>query len=117
MKLLELQQRFSLMAAQLIGHAVSLGFGVTLGEAWRPPETARMYAKSGKGIAGSLHCERLAIDLNLFAGDAYLTDYASYKQLGEWWESVGTKEFPTCWGGRFKSRDANHFSVGYNGRK
>ncbi len=69
--------------------------------------------KNGKGIANSLHCQRLAVDFNLFINGIYQTDTAAYKPLGEYWESLGG-----AWGGRFKSRpDGNHFSFEYNGYK
>lgn len=117
MKLIELQKAFSLKVAQLIGHAYSEGYSITFGEAYRPPETAELYAKQGRGSKTSLHCDRLAIDLNVFKDGKYLTDAESYRDLGEYWESLGTSEIPTRWGGYFSSGDANHFSVEYNGRK
>jgi len=116
MKLLELQKRFTYLVAELIGHAYSLGFALTFGETWRPPETAVLYAKQGKGIKNSLHCDRLAIDLNLFRGDNYLVDVESYRPLGEFWETLGTSKYRTIWGGSWGS-DAGHFSVGFGGRK
>lgn len=114
-----LQQKqfvFTRLMAELIGHAYSEGYTMTVGEAWRPPETAAIYAKRGKGIKGSLHTSRLAIDLNLFKGGKYLTGSESYRSLGEYWESLSKKpEYECCWGGRFQ--DGNHFSMSYGGRK
>ena len=106
----EKQSRFARMVARLIDAADSLGYEITLGEAWRPPETAKMYEEQGKGIANSLHCDRLAIDINLFLGGAYLTETADHRQLGEFWESIGG-----TWGGRFG--DGNHYSLEHEGRK
>ncbi|MGO3686517.1 MAG: M15 family metallopeptidase, partial [Proteus vulgaris] len=41
----------------------------------------------------------------------YLTATSDYKELGEYWESLGGS-----WGGRFKTRpDGNHFSLEHNG--
>lgn len=108
--LLQKQKRFAAMAAELIRKANQMGFGVTLGEAWRTPEQAKLNAQKKTGIKNSLHCDRLAIDINLFADDVYLTNSESYQQLGEYWESIGG-----TWGGRFG--DGNHFSLEHNGRK
>jgi hypothetical protein len=71
---------------------------VTLGEAWRSPEEAARLAKTGKGIARSLHTERLAIDLNLFKSGQYLFGTEDHRELGEWWEA---QDALARWGGRF----------------
>lgn len=106
----EKQSRFARMVAQLIDHATTLGYDVTLGEAYRSPEEAARLAKAGRGIARSLHGDRLAIDINLFKGGQYLNTTEDHRQLGEWWESIGG-----AWGGRF--RDGNHYSLAHDGRK
>lgn len=116
MKLSELQKKFTLLTAELIAYAYSHGYSLTFGEAYRPPETAALYAKQGRGSAKSLHCQRLAIDFNLFLGNQYLTDSKDYEFLGEHWEQLGNDEFRTRWGGRFKNADGNHFSIEYEGR-
>lgn len=116
MKLLELQKRFTLLIAELIGHAYSQGHALTFGEAWRPPETAALYAKQGRGSKNSLHCVRLAVDLNLFKGSEYLAEAAAYKPLGDWWKGLSNDEYKCRWGGDFKSGDANHFSIEWEGR-
>lgn len=107
------QRRFSLMVAQLIMKAYEMGYEISLGEAHRPPEVAKLYAKDGRGISNSLHCDRLAIDLNLFKNGVYLHKSESYKELGTFWESIGGS-----WGGRWtKPVDGNHFSLSHGGRK
>lgn len=114
-ELLQLQTKFSLLVAELIKSAGDMGYSVTLGEAWRSPETARAYAAEGKGISQSLHIDRLAIDLNLFRGDVLLTGVEDYRELGERWKSLDPL---CCWGGDFEHRpDADHFSVTYQGRR
>lgn len=110
MSLVALQDKFAGMVARLIDKAQEMGYQVTLGEAWRTPAQASLNAKSGKGITHSLHCDRLAIDINLFKDGEYLPDTESHRKLGEWWESIGG-----TWGGRFK--DGNHYSLPYGGRK
>lgn len=103
---------FARLLPRLLDKAHELGFEITLGEAWRPPETAAHYARTGKGIGNSLHGERLAIDLNLFRNGAYLSSTESHRALGEWWE----RQHPLArWGGRFN--DGNHYSLEHNGRK
>ena len=100
MTLREKQSKFVLMVARLIDHAYFLGYEMTFGDA---------YAKTGH-MDGSLHYERLAIDLNLFKDGVYLTSTEHHEPLGLYWESIGG-----AWGGRFN--DGNHYSLEHNGRK
>ena len=93
------QRKFTLMVSKLIQWAYDNGYELTLGDAW---------AKSGH-VAGSFHYKRLAIDLNLFKFGTYLTKTEDHKPLGEYWESIGGS-----WGGRFKRKDGNHYSLGEN---
>lgn len=95
--------------------AIELGYEVTLGEAWRPDETARIYAERGIGIDNSLHRLRLAKDLNLFKGGKFLTLTEEYREIGELWEAMSTDEYQCVWGGRFG--DGNHFSISHQGIK
>ncbi|EKN5144495.1 TPA: M15 family metallopeptidase [Yersinia enterocolitica] len=110
MKLSTKQQQFTTMVARLITYASEQGYGLTFGEAWRTPEQARLNAQKGTGIANSLHCQRLAVDFNLFIDGEYQTRSEAYRPLGEFWESIGG-----AWGGRFKRPDGNHFSLAHNG--
>jgi hypothetical protein len=103
-----LQEQFAQAAALLIQKAKELGYGVTLGEAWRTPEQAALNASRGIGIADSLHCERLAIDLNLFKDGVYLTAPDAYVELGTWWKAQGTSY---RFGGDFQIKDYDHFSI------
>ena len=107
----EKQSRFAELAALLILQAIKMGYAVTLGDAFRSPEEARRLWIAGKGSDKSLHCERLAIDLNLFKDGEYLTKTEDYAPLGEWWESIGG-----AWGGRIRRGDGNHFSLAHGGR-
>ena len=110
MGLVDKQAQFAQKAAALIVQAAAMGYVVTLGEAYRSPQEAARLAALGKGVARSLHCDRLAIDLCLFWGGVYLTATADYEPLGIWWEGKGG-----AWGGRFG--DGNHFSLEHGGRK
>lgn len=112
-ELLRHQWRFSSLLGQLLCYAGAHGIHVTGGHWWRSPLEAVRYANLQLGIKRSLHCDRLAVDLNIFsdAGD-YLTDLESYRELGEYWESLGG-----AWGGKFKRCDPGHFSLEWQGRK
>lgn len=109
MTLSEKQQAFPALIARLINQAYATGYTVAFGEAWRSPEQAEWNAAHGTGVKNSLHCERLAVDLLLFKAGVWLTHSDEYLPLGEFWESLSTREMPTYWGGRFS--DGNHFSV------
>jgi hypothetical protein len=98
MTLLQKQKKFASYAAQLIQHIEAAGYNVTLGRA-RTEGDPRCHGMS------------LAIDLNLFDGDKYLTDTKAHQAFGEWWEALD----PDCrWGGRFD--DGNHYSITHNGK-
>lgn len=107
MSLSQEQALFVKDVTRLIDHIFAKGYSCTFGEAWRSPEQAEIYAKSGKGILDSLHCKRLAIDLNLFDNNGiYLDKTESYRTFGEYWMKLS----PTNrWGGTFKRADGNHF--------
>lgn len=113
MTLRQKQSLFVVLVAQLIQHATGLGYELTFGETYRSPEEAARLAKLRKGIATSLHTQKLAIDLNLFKNGQYLSSSDSHRPLGEWWE----RQHPLCrWGGRFKRSDGNHYSLEHEGR-
>ena len=99
MSLLDRQMEFSRQIPALICKALELGYGVTLGDAYRDP-------RAPYGSRSSRHRARLAIDLNLFrlidGKWTYCRKTEDHRQLGEWWESVGG-----IWGGRFN--DGNHY--------
>jgi hypothetical protein len=117
MSLRQLQSVFAHRVARLILKADELGYQVTFGEAWRSPEEAARLAQQAKGraLARSLHCDRLAIDLNLFRNGVWLTGTEDHRPLGEWWESQSDDIARCAWGGRFQ--DGNHYSLEYQGRK
>ena len=106
MSLRKKQSKFCKMVALLILHSEQLGYEVTFGRAYSSPEAN----KADGGIDGSLHTQRLAIDLNLFKNGKYLTSTIDHEPLGVYWEAIGGS-----WGGRFN--DGNHYSLEHNGKK
>ncbi|MCZ6898329.1 MAG: M15 family metallopeptidase [Betaproteobacteria bacterium] len=91
------QRKFTLMVSDLINWAYQQGFELTFGDAW---------ATDGH-MVGSFHYKRLAVDLNLFKDGEYLTKTSDHKPLGVYWKSIGG-----TWGGDFKRKDGNHYSLG-----
>lgn len=110
MNLFEKQKMFALNVSALIKFINDFGMFCTFGEAERSKEQAEIYAKEGKGIADSLHCKRLAVDLNLFdKNGVYLTQKQDYEMAGEFWEKLHPFN---RWGGRFTHLvDSNHFEM------
>lgn len=98
-ELVKRQWEFSRLLPLLLQKANALGFEVSLGEAWRIGDTR-------------CHGARLAVDLNLWIDGALVKDMEPHRPLGEFWEGIGGS-----WGGRFKSGDANHYSLAYNGKR
>lgn len=101
------------LVGQLISFVYAAGFELTWGEAFRTAEQAQWDAQHHTGIINSVHCDRLAVDLQLFKDGVYLTDPAAYKFAGEYWKTLD----PSCrWGGDFTTVDADHFSITWQGR-
>jgi len=110
MKLQEKQSIFAKNVGLLLQRIFESPYTCTFGDAFRSPEQAALNAKKGIGIKDSLHCKRLAIDLNLFDHDGkYLTSGPAYEIFGEYWKSLHPLN---RWGGDFKSiKDLNHFEM------
>jgi hypothetical protein len=107
MTLSQNQSLFAKDVSLLITHILSQGYTCTFGEAYRTKEQAEIYAKSGLGILHSLHCERLAVDLNIFKPDGSLCMTATdYEPFGSFWESLDSAN---RWGGKFTRVDSDHF--------
>ena len=104
------QITFNKMFKKLLEYADSLGYEWIIGWSFRPKEQAAIYEKEGVGISNSLHSICLAIDLELFVDGEYVTDCTGHDKLGAYWKSLGGS-----WGGDFKSKDCNHYSLEHNG--
>lgn len=113
MSLRKLQSEFAALVPRLIDKAISMGYEVTLGDAYRDPRVhGALGVKMGYGHRSSGHKKRLAIDLNLFRDGVFLAATEDHRPLGEWWE----KQHPLArWGGRFE--DGNHYSFEHEGTK
>lgn len=107
MQLSERQMIFAKNVGLLIGFIFSTpGYGCTLGEAYRTKEQAEWNAQKGTGVKNSLHCKRLAIDLNLFKDGIYQNKSEAYEKFADYWVSLHPDN---KWGG--VGADGNHFSM------
>jgi hypothetical protein len=118
-ELLRLQFLFARLLPRLLDYVRVLGLQASVGECYRPPETAKLYASQGRGSSNSLHTLKLAVDLQLFVlgndgNYEYMKGRVGYEPLGEYWEKLSIS---CAWGGRFAHADFNHFSVGFEGRR
>jgi len=101
------QQQFAQDVVRLLIYMINQGYKFTFGETMRTPEQAALYAQQGKGIKNSLHCKRLAIDINLFSPQGeFLSKSEDHTIFGEYWESLDPVN---RWGGRFTRPDGNHY--------
>jgi len=103
MTLREKQAMFCWYIGELINRAFIDGYELTFGEAYRGDKQGHMQ--------GSLHYERLAIDLNLFVNGKWQDrDCPEWQELGAYWKSL----HPLArWGGDFAEKDLNHFSFAH----
>ena len=115
MTLTKKQAIFALNTSKLIQFIFENNGQVTFGDTYRSSSQALDNAQAGIGIKNSLHCKRLAVDLNLFNEDGkYLTDKKDYEQFGTYWKSLNPDN---RWGGDFvtlyhgKIDDPNHFEM------
>lgn len=99
------QQEFTRMVGEFIRRAGEMpGYGLTLGHVWRDNETQQRYVdKKLSRTMKSKHCDRLAVDVNLFIDGKYIRDKEAYRPLGVIWEDLGG-----VWGGRFGVAPKNY---------
>lgn len=131
MTLGEKQELFARLLPRLLSKAHLLGYEVRLQELRRGTVQAEWNANHcaicggnvsmhtaahefrAVGIANSLHCDGLAIDLYIRRpGGRLLWATEHYRELGEFWEAAHEL---CAWGGRFG--DGGHFSIMHGGRK
>ena len=102
MRLGEKQELFAHNIALLMLFAYSHGYKIRCGD---------FFAHDGHS-KNSCHYLKIAADLNLFKDGQYLTQTEDHLLLGEFWESLHPLN---RWGGRFKKKDGNHYSMLHNG--
>ena len=106
MTLRERQELFAKNVGLLIGFIFASGYACTFGEAYRTKEQAEWNEAKGTGSKNSLHCKRLAIDLNLFKDGVYQKFSEAYQFAGDYWVSLHPDNRHGGAGG-----DGNHFSM------
>jgi hypothetical protein len=106
MKHWERRAIFTENAARLILWGEEQGYRLTMGEVYRTPEQAAIYAAKGIGIKDSLHSKGLAVDFNLFINGEYRKDSESHARVGAAWEALHPAN---RWGGRWG--DCNHYEM------
>ena len=111
MTLRERQEVFASNVAKLIQFMFEQGYTCTLGECFRTQQQADWYSEKGVGSKNSLHCKRLAIDLNIFKDGVYLPESDDYEFAGNFWYTLHPDN---TWGGA--GGDGNHFSMGSGGQ-
>ena len=96
---------FTRSVAKLIEYADSQG-----------DEMAMAYVKRCKdcpvGIDGA-HQQCLAVDMDLYRNGKYLTSTKAHEKYGEFWKGLHPD---MRWGGDFKRKDGNHFSLRFWGK-
>lgn len=109
------QSKFVFLLAQLItwvyGHK---GWELTLSEGYVGDTDAKDGDYDGPHMKGGAHYTRLGQDLNLWIDGQWIRGHhAAWDAIGGYWLSL----HPLCrWGGEFRTRDWNHFSLFHEGR-
>ena len=91
----------------------SQGYEIRGGDAFRDNRVhGKLGEKKGYGHRNSCHKIKLAEDLYIFKDGEWMSSLEQQTPIGEKWESIGGS-----WGGRFKTPDANHYSLAYQGNR
>ena len=107
------QREFAYHVTQLIQHIYAMGYEVTLGDAYRDPRSHGKIGEKGPyGRSVSAHKQRLAIDLNLFIDNSWITETEPHRQFGTYWKALNRENE---WGGDFTPADGNHYSRRHSG--
>ena len=107
MTTLDHQTRFAHDVANLISHIFTQGYRCTIGEAFRE-EVNNPDTNWKDKTKTSMHCDKLAIDLDLFSSSGeHIRDGKTYEKFGVFWMQLDPLN---SWGRRDASQiDMNHF--------
>lgn len=100
--LLKSQFEFSRNIARLITYIYKCGYTCSIGVAYAVPCSECGHFNHLKDGA---HPKRLAVDLNLFKYDVYLTKTEDHARFGKYWKLYCNG----IWGGDFPKPDGNHY--------
>jgi len=108
MSLRKQQSYFAQDVAKLFNWLMENGYEWTFGEARRPLELQRIYVDRGSSwTLNSYHISSLAVDLNIFRDNIYLTAKKDLQVVGNYWESLSEYN---SWGGNWRTKvDTPHF--------
>ena len=112
MKLSEKRVLFSKNIALLVLWASENGLDLAFDQVKRTQQEAQSNDKVGTGIANSLHVLGLAADLLLYVNGVYQETTEAHAKLGAKWKSMHPLN---AWGGDFKKKDGNHYSMTHGG--
>jgi hypothetical protein len=93
---------FRAKVLDLVARMIASGWDPIVHETWRSPERAAMLAASGRGIAKSMHCYSLAVDI-ISASKRWSAPFAFWRDLRDHAEALGLVS-----GARFSRRDLPH---------
>lgn len=107
------QELFARLLPFLLFRALQLGYQIRICEVLRTREQAQRNAENGTGIANSLHCDKLAVDILLTRDGAIIWDGedAAYQELHDFWDSLHELTAERIRG------DGGHFSITHGGRR
>lgn len=110
MNLLQKQFIFNEDVIKLLIFIKSQKFNFVIKEALRPQELSELYKQQGKSwiinSKNDKHGQSLAIDICIFSGITWLTDYYAIKPIGDYWTTL---RVGNVWGGNWTTRDLLHF--------
>jgi hypothetical protein len=98
---------FTKCLALLIAHALELGYECAIA-------FTKRCADCPIGKKNSLHKLSLAADIDLYKDGLYLIKTSDHQELGDYWKSLHEL---CAWGGDFKNKDGNHYSITHGGVK
>jgi peptidoglycan L-alanyl-D-glutamate endopeptidase CwlK len=92
-----LQNTFSANLSALINAIHVSGMTCSMGECYRTSEQQEIYIKQGKSKTNnSMHCLRLAVDINIFINGQLIAEAEKLAALGKYWRDLHPQN---RWGG------------------